>query len=164
MNGTLDSQTSDNHWNQPVRMMLHDTLQRAIPDKIDQPTQQLVIDDLERQMDDHEADFARAMAELQKIFVFTRPEEISGFLRSNRSLVTILIDAAAPFTEAFPNSSVALDIMTEDGASRTIYALANWHGDRTTARNALKDFDERWWLTNMRKAAGRIVFDYELMS
>lgn len=163
MNGSLDSQTSGNHWDAPARVMLHDTLQRAIPQMADQRVQQLVIDDLERQMADHEADFARVLAELQKLFVFTDQEEIASFLRSNRSLAAILVDSAPPFAEAFPGTPIALDIMTEEGASRTIYALALWHGDRASARKALNDFDERWWLANMRKAAGRLVFDYELM-
>jgi hypothetical protein len=143
--------------------MLHDTLQRVVPQIADQRTQQLVIDDLERQMADHEVDFARVLTELQKLFVFIDQEEIAGFLRSNRSLATILADSAPSLTEAFPGTPLALDMMIEEGAPRTIYALALWHGDRASARKALNDFDERWWLANMRKAAGRVVFDYELM-
>ncbi len=163
MNGSIDSQTSDNHWDASVRTMLHNTLQEAVPQVADQRTQQLFIDDLERQMADHEADFARVLAQLQKFFVFVDQEEIANFLRSNRPLATILLDSVPAFAEAFHGSPIALDVMTEEGASRTIYALALWHGDRASARQALNSFDERWWLANMRKAAGRVVFDYELM-
>jgi hypothetical protein len=143
--------------------MLHTILQQANPDIADQNTQQLIIDDLERQMADHEADFAEVLAKVKKLFVFMEQKEIETFLRSNRSLAAILIDSAGPFAEAFPQTPIALDIMTEEGATRTIYALALWHGDRAKARQALNTFDEKWWLSNMRKAAGRIVFDYELM-
>jgi hypothetical protein len=163
MNGALDSQVSGNQWEHVPLRMLHDVLRQTNPMAVAQKDQQLFIEDLERQMADHDADFAEIITILKRLFVFTEQEEVEAFLRSNRVLTTILIDSATPFAEAFPKTPIALDVMTEEGAPRTIYALALWHGERSTAKQALNAFDERWWLANMRKAAGRIVFDYELM-
>jgi hypothetical protein len=53
--------------------------------------------------------------------------------------------------------------MSEDGPPTAIYALALWRGERKLARLALQRFDETWWLNNLKKAGGRIVFDYELV-
>jgi hypothetical protein len=163
MNGDLDKQTSGNDWGSNRSTMLHERLQHAISAIPAPKAQQFVIDDLERQMADHDDEFREMLGVLRHTFVFTNQLQVESFLRSNRALPAILVEAAPHFSAVFPDVPLALDIMTEEGAPRTIYALALWRGDRTKAKQALKGFDEKWWLDNARKAAGKIVFDYELL-
>src|SRR5271163_1797130 len=160
MNGILDKQTSDNDWQPPVRAMLHERLQSDFsPTPSRQKAQDLVIDELERQMSEHNAEFAGMLDRLKHLFIFTNAEAVENFLRSYRALAPILIDAEPFFREAFNKTPLALDVMNEEGAARTIYALALWRGEREKARAALRTFDEKWWLDNMRKTSGKIVFD-----
>jgi hypothetical protein len=53
--------------------------------------------------------------------------------------------------------------MTEEGATRTIYAIAQSRDDVSEARKALRNFEDNWWLQNLSKSAGRIAFDYDTL-
>ena len=163
MNGVLDEQTSGNQWDFRSRTMLHESLHPDFSPTPNAKVQLFVIDDWEQQMAAHDGDFAATLKTLQQFFIFTNPEDVENFLRSHRSLVPILLDAAPHFRQSFAQAPLALDIMNDEGAPRTIYALALWRGNRADAKAALNTFDDQFWLDNLRKAAGRIVFDYELL-
>jgi hypothetical protein len=75
-----------------------------------------------------------------------------------------LIEAAPQFAAAFGDQApLALEIMPDDEAPHSIYALAIWDGEGAEARSALRIFDEGWLARNFQAINGRIVFDYELI-
>lgn len=128
------------------------------------PTQRSIIDDLEKQMAQHDRNFSKSLEVLKNSFMFTNPAEVEAFLRSHRALVGILQEAAPYLKVSFGDRTpLALDVMPEDGPPRIVYALAMWEGEPDQSRAALKDFDQKWGVANSRKSGGRIVFDYQLV-
>lgn len=162
MNGVLDSQTSGNGWN-TRRRMLHERIEQLILPDPSPRVQAAVFDGLEQQMSDAENELGQLLDELGKIFVFISSEDVKTFLRGHRGIPSLLIEAAPHFRKAFGNAPLALDVVTEEGNPRTIYALAQWGEERREAKKALRDFDEQWWISNLQKAGGKVVFDYELV-
>ena len=163
MNGAIDKQTSGNDWSAVLkRSMLHERLQKETQPPPSDPDQKTVIDDYEHQMSEHEQAFTDLLGKLQQSFVFSDTTEVESFLRMNRSIAPLLVEAAPHFHEYFKDSPLILDVMAEEGNPRTINVLAYWRGEREKAREALNAFDENWWMDNLRKASGKIVFDYEL--
>jgi hypothetical protein len=138
MNGVLDEQTSGNDWGANRSAMLHEGLQRASWAVPAPNVQQFEIDDLERQMSEQDDEFGKMLGILRHTFVFTNQSDVECFLRANRALPAILLEAGSYFCAAFPDVPLALDIMTDEGAPHTIYALALWRGDRAKAKQALK--------------------------
>lgn len=161
MNGILDDQTSGNDWTSRSRM-LHERIVQSLSPDPSPHIQQDVFESLEQQMNEAETELQRMVEKLSKTFVFTNREDVKTFLRSHRGIPSILIEAAPHFQKAFTNVPLALDVATEEGAPRTIYVLAQWRDERTRAKQALRNFDEQWWLSNLSKAGGKVVFDYEL--
>jgi hypothetical protein len=122
------------------------------------------LDGLEAQMAEHEAAFAKNINALKNSFIFNDPGGVETFIRNHRAVVSILLEAAPVMKECFgDNVPLALDLTSEDGPPRLIYALGMWDGDSDQARAALEAFEEKWGVGNSRKAGGRIVFDYQLV-
>ena len=161
MNGAVDNQVSDNAWGRASRTILHQYTQSE-PLSSASPASEAIISGYEQQMADHESDFSEMMDGLRSMYIFTSAEDVESFLRLHRNIAPILLEAYDPFRNAFDNAPIALDIMNEEGAPRAIYALAIASEGREKARASLNAFDENWLLTNVRKTAGKVVFDYEL--
>lgn len=162
MNGIIDDQTSGNDWT-PRRRMLHEGMAQPVSANPSPHIQHAVLESLEQQMDQAETELHRMLEELARTFVFSDREDVKTFLRSNRGIPSILIESTPHFRRAFSNVPLVLDVATEEGAPRTIYVLAQWKGERAQAKRSLREFDEHWWLDNLAKAGGKIVFDYELV-
>jgi hypothetical protein len=126
--------------------------------------QRSTIDDLEKQMAEHDREFSAALEKLKNSFMFSNPADVGAFLRSHRALVSILQEALPYLKASFGGRTpLSLEVMSEDGPPRIVYALALWPDDPAQSRAALHDFDQKWWLNNSSKAGGRIVFDYQLV-
>jgi len=165
MNGAIDKQTSGNDWSSTFgKSMLHERLHEEAVPASSESEQQTVIHEYERQMLDHEQAFEELLRKIRQSFILADPAEVESFLRMNRSVAPMLVEAAPHFLEYFKDSPLVLDVMAEEGAPRTINVLAFWRGEREEARRALTDFDENWWIDNLQKASGKIVFDYELQT
>lgn len=162
MNGVMDAQFSRNDWS-GSRRMLHERIDQSIPAVPEPLDQSSVFVRLEQQMAEAETEFSLLAEQLASNYVFRTPGEVRSFLRSHRGTPSIILEATPYLREAFGDVPIVLDVATEEGASRTIYVLAMWKADRTSAREALKKFDHTWWLKNLSKAAGKVVFDYELV-
>lgn len=158
----LETQPIRNIWATPSHAMLHEGHQRGGP-----PTaaiQKSIFDDLEHQMAAQEEEFAASITMLRKRFIFKSGETVGAFLRTHRTLIPILLEATLHLAYFFgADVPLALEVMSDDGPPNSINALALFNGDSTNARVALDSFDEAWWIANMRKASGRIVFDYDLV-
>jgi hypothetical protein len=163
MSGLLGNQTSSNDWAFPLPVMLHESIQNPPRNWPTPRNGGSFIKELERQMVE-QAEFAEAMKDLKKQFIFNDAAAIESFLQTHRMLVPILLESVPYLRRSFGREApLALEIMADDGPPRAIYALVLWRDDRIDSRAALRDFDEAWWMNNLEKAGGGIVFDYELL-
>lgn len=109
---------------------------------------------------EQEEDFKK----LRKEYVLVEGPSVEAFLRGHRSLIEVLLDAAAQIKACFGVDNVLqLRLGGEEGdAPNLVYGVIQWSGSLDAARAALDAFDESWWVANVRKASGRVVFDFEL--
>ena len=158
----LETQPTRAVWKPSSHVMLHERRQGGLlPVK---PVQKSIFEDLERQMAVQEEEFNASLTMLRKSFIFKNEEAIGTFLRTHRTLIPILLEATIHMAHFFgADAPLALEIVSDDGPPTSINALALFHGDSADARAALNLFDGVWWMANMRKANGRIVFDYDLV-
>jgi len=119
---------------------------------------------LELQMTQYSAEFERDMERLRRDFVLLNQPQVEHFLRDHRSLIEVLLDAVAALRRCFGQDAVLQIRMggTEDEAPITLCCVVQWKGSADLAKTALDAFDEIWWMTNVKRASGRIVIDYEL--
>ena len=123
-----------------------------------------VLNEYERQMTQFAVEEEEDLKRLRKEYVLVSGPSVEVFLRSHRSLIEILLDAAAQIRARFGADIVLqLRLSGEEGeVPNLVYGVIQWSGSLDTARAALDAFDESWWIENVRRASGRIVFDYEL--
>ena len=149
-------------WGPSSQRMLHEGTQEHSSPELRYESS--VFEDLEKQMAEQEAEFSATLENLKRQFIFTNIAPIEAFLRTHRALVYVLLEGVPYLKDCFGTETpLALEIMSDEGPSRSIYALALWRGERKESRAALHRFDEIWWMNNLKKAGGRIVFDYELL-
>ncbi|HZY72179.1 MAG TPA: hypothetical protein VFE22_03620 [Edaphobacter sp.] len=164
MNGLLDAQTSSNNWGLLAQSMLHEHFQVDTSKRVAWTCDHSMFSDRDPQIPFDKTDFQDTLDTLKRRFIFGNTEAVEDFLKAHRGVVPVLLEAAPYMAKAFGEETpLTLEIMPEDGLPRTIYALAMWSGERTQSREALNSFDELWLIRNLKKAAGRIVFDYELI-
>jgi hypothetical protein len=161
MNGIIDQQTPSLEWRpSPPRAMLHQSLDVQTSPNAKEMIQ--LFGSLDLQMAEHNKEFDLAINTLRGMYMFSHNDEVTAFLKSNRAVAPLLIEAFPYMSRAFAGAAILLDLMNEEESSQTINALALWWGKREEARTALRKFDREWWLDNIGKANGRIVFDYQI--
>lgn len=158
----LEAQPTRVVWEAPSHAMLHERHQGGmLPAKA---VQKSIFEDLERQMAIQEEEFSTSLTMLRKHFIFRSGDAVSAFLKAHRTLIPILFEATTYLAHFFgADVPLALEVISDDGPPVSINALALFHGNSIDARAALDLFDRAWWMANMRKASGRIVFDYDLV-
>lgn len=158
----LEVQPARDLWKRPSRVMLHEQHQggfASVP-----AVQKSIFDDLERQMAAQQKEFEASMTMLRKLFIFRSGQSVASFLGTHRALIPILLEATTHLAHFFgADVPLALEILSDDESPNSINALALFHGSSTDAHAALDSFDQVWWMANMRRASGRIVFDYDLV-
>ena len=124
-----------------------------------------VLNGYERQMTQFAVEEEEDLKGLRKEYVLIGGPSVEVFLRSHRSLIEVLLDAATQIRASFGADIVLqLRLSGEEGeVPNLVYGVIQWSGSLETARAALDAFDESWWIENVRRASGRIVFDYELV-
>jgi len=162
MNGIIDQQTPSRDWTTVPRLpMLHENIQPTSSAKAADPLNDL-LEGLEHQLQEQDREFDLSIKTLVRMYMFSDRREVTAFLRSNRTVVPLLIEAFPHFNRSFNGTPLLLEVMAEESESRTINALAMWWGIREEARARLRSFDNSWWLENVGKANGRVVFDYQI--
>ena len=158
----LEAQQTRAVWETPSHAMLHERHQDGmLPVKA---IQKSFFEDLECQMAVQEQEFNASLTMLRKNFIFKTGDAVTAFLKTHRTLIPILLEATTYLAHFFgADVPLALEIISDDGPPASINALALFHGNSIDARAALDLFDKAWWMANMRKASGRIVFDYDLV-
>jgi len=100
---------------------------------------------------------------LEDTYVIENRREVAHFVEENQ-LGGLLKQARDPINKAFGEEAVkTLTVVEDDEGFRTLFCLVMIPGDMQEARNALKAFDEEWWLQHSPKVAGKLNFDFELI-
>jgi hypothetical protein len=122
------------------------------------------LSNFERQMTQFSSDEEVNFEKLRKEYVLVLRSEVESFLRSHRSLIDVLLDAVPQFKSCFgPDSILQLRLGGEEAdAPNVVCGIVLWSGSLDAARAALDIFDQSWWMNNVTRTSGRVVFDYEL--
>ncbi len=86
---------------------------------------------------------------------------VSEFLEEEQAVFPLLVEAVAPLNNAFCGQVFHLRVLySDDGRLLKVEALlpADFHDPD----QALRSFDQAWWLDNCHRSGGALVFDYEL--
>ena len=99
---------------------------------------------------------------LEAGYVIENRAAVEGYLERNR-VQGVLLEAEAPLNSTFgPKTIKLLRLLCDDEGFETLFCLLLVHGDLRQAQEALRRFDEGWWLTRGALFAGRLNFDFEL--
>jgi hypothetical protein len=159
----LDQQRSGNIWEPQVAQRAYRAFQQTATVH-QHPEQHNILADLEWQMIAHEAEFSDTLDSLKKRFIFVNSTAVQEFLRKNRSLAPLLMDALPHLVNSFGSQTpLALDLLSEETDARIIYAIALCQASAANSRAALGRFDDLWLIPNLSKINGRIVFTYEFV-
>lgn len=92
------------------------------------------------------------------------PSAISGFIKRNRVIEGLLMEAQGPLNAAFGQESIKkLTLVEDDEGFVTLFCFIMVPGDLENARRALNSFDQSWWLARSHEAHGKLNFDFELI-
>jgi hypothetical protein len=104
------------------------------------------------------------MQELEPAYSISDPESIDAFLRNNRSAISLLKEAPAALSAAFGRkASKTLRLVEDDEGAQALFCFVAFAGSLADAIDALKSFDENWWLDRCAQVAGKLNFDFELV-
>jgi AraC-like DNA-binding protein len=75
----------------------------------------------------------------------------------------LLVRAKRPLIEAFGEQAIKqLALVSDEEGFETLFCSVLVSRDMQQARQALRRFDEAWWLDNVKDAAGRLNFDFQM--
>lgn len=170
MNELSYSQVSGNDWTAPPSGMLYELVQqppihRSKPQpRIEDQNSHRILDQIEQQMAQFEADHETAVTQLQRSYVFLNDRAIRSVFRSHRTAPQVLIEAVPWLRRTLGAATVFnLRASIDESGGQTLYVVAVWPGDVRDVRMALELFDEQWWITNSRQVSGDLTFTYELV-
>jgi hypothetical protein len=104
-----------------------------------------------------------AMTALETAYVFEDRSVVAEFIRRNR-LRGLLLQAVKPLHDAFGETAIkVLRLVTDDEGSETLFCLVMTSEELADAQDALRCFDEHWWLSRCDLRAGLLNFDFELV-
>jgi hypothetical protein len=89
-------------------------------------------------------------------------ERVAGLFCEQRELPKLLLEAVRPLRTSFGEKLLQLQA-NSDGDDIFLKSTILWPGDAASARAALDNFDQSWWLDNCTRAHGHLIFDYELV-
>jgi hypothetical protein len=76
----------------------------------------------------------------------------------------LLLLAREPLNTAFGDKTVKnLSMVRDDEGFETLFCLVMTAGTMQDARQALRRFDQQWWLAHSRQVSGKLNFDFELI-
>ena len=101
--------------------------------------------------------------ELDSAYVMEDRVTVVRFVGENH-LLGLLLQARKPLNDAFTKKPVkVLSVVRDEEGFETLFCLVRIDGDMQPARQALKSFDEQWWLTHSNQVTGKLNFDFELV-
>lgn len=99
---------------------------------------------------------------LRQNYIIQATQELTNFLSAFPVLGFLLCEAVRPIRDAFGDQhflQIGLE-GSEDGF--VINAVISLPENFPNPENALREFDQHWWLENCSRSYGSLVFDYEL--
>lgn len=99
---------------------------------------------------------------LDDAYVIVNRPVVARFIEENR-LAGLLLRAKGPLVEAFGEQAIKqLALISDEEGFETLFCSVLISGDMQQARQVLRKFDETWWLDNVKDAAGRLNFDFQM--
>lgn len=105
----------------------------------------------------------RSTAGLDDSYVIEDRLAVSHFIDEHH-LFGLLLQAKQHLDVAFTDRPVkTLSLVRDDEGFETLFCLVMIAGDMQPARQALRRFDQEWWLARSGQVAGKLNFDFELI-
>ena len=156
MNACYPAQSSGNNWASAA--------QYSNPFAPSAPRSSVLFNSLEKQMAEFQFQTDAQLEEVRKNFILPRDGSAEAFLKDHRALPSILLDSLPALRSAFGDRAVlTFSAPLDEAGSRTAYAAVVWSGPLASAKEALAQFDEAWWIQRAPLAFGRLTFTYELV-
>lgn len=103
------------------------------------------------------------LTELQKYYVFEDRLAVAAFIVENH-LLGPLLEARRSLDFNFAEDALKrLALEVDDEGFETLFCLISIPGDLRLAKEALRNFDENWWLALSGRVGGKLNFDIELI-
>lgn len=104
------------------------------------------------------------LGEVERRYIFDEPEEIRAFLGRHPYLIDILVSARDPIERSFgKRASVQLwfyvDPEEEADDAESLGAIISSSLPLDDARQALRTFENLWWLDHISRSDARLTFD-----
>lgn len=115
-------------------------------------------------MAEYSAHHDALLCKVRRHYVLPSDSTVMTFLTQHRMLPPILLEAAPQLEVCFGAQAVfTLRAPIDESGSQTLYSVAMWPGDVSEVREALRKFDDTWWIDHSREALGYLTFTYELV-
>jgi hypothetical protein len=90
-------------------------------------------------------------------------EDVGRLLRSEPDLLPLVNEAAEQLSHYFPDAGLHLRyaVDPEDGEYEELVLGASMGPDVRATMDALRRFDQAWWLANGRRASGLLLVTFE---
>jgi len=100
---------------------------------------------------------------LEQRYLFRRRNEVIGFLKRYRFLVSLLLEVYDRIAEYFgPSPEVVLEVFNDPEAEyRELFALVRTNLSPSAALACLERFDQEWWLDASERAQCMLNVDVE---
>ncbi len=100
---------------------------------------------------------------LDNVYVIENRNIVAPFIEEFR-LRGVLLQALEPLNAAFGEKTVkALTLVQDDEGFEALFCLVMIEGNLEQARQALRRFDQQWWLAHSQLVQGKLNFDFELI-
>lgn len=103
------------------------------------------------------------LGRLERAYVIRDSELLSQVLEESPFLGELLWEAVAQLDCSFgPGSIKKVEVIRSDEGLSIGVIIRNCADGPNDAEDALREFDEKWWLLNCHRSDGSLVFDYEI--
>lgn len=100
---------------------------------------------------------------LDETYIIEDRPAVTRFIEEYR-LHGLLVRAKEHLKNAFGGKALnTLTLICDDEGFETLFCNVILDADLRQAQQALRQFDETWWLPNVKQAAGRLNFDFQLL-
>lgn len=109
---------------------------------------------------------AQQIEQLEAIYTFRNPHEISTFLAAHPSLADMLLQAYPHIQFYFPDSPCFLEVRSGLGTPENpqLFLFIVTTQEPQIALTALQKFVDAWWVENKPRAQGHLVIDVEFQA
>jgi hypothetical protein len=98
-------------------------------------------------------------------FTARNRQEVTAFLRDNSFLVALVQEAGTKIKRHFPKSQLLLETVSDPKGIEPdkLFLYIATDESPKEARPKLRAFDKEWWLTELKKAHGKLCISLEYL-